>query len=74
MTMTDGMPHRDPVPEPEVQHLTAADLECRRRGILARLGVSREELAVRAAARSLAGDEWAAWGELQEIEFLMGAL
>lgn len=55
---------------PEVQDLTLSDLEERRREILERLGMTYEELAAKAAARSLVGDEWAAWEALREIDFL----
>lgn len=55
---------------PEVQDLTLSELNERRMGILERLGMTYEELADKAAARSLVGDEWAAWEELREIDFL----
>jgi hypothetical protein len=55
---------------PEVQDLTLSELDERRRGILEQLGMPYEELAAKAAARSLVGDEWAAWEALQEIDFL----
>lgn len=53
-----------------VQDVTLKDLRKRRREILQRLGMTYEDLAANAAARSLVGDEWAAWEELREIEFL----
>lgn len=56
---------------PEVQDLTLGELNERRREILNRLGVTYEEIAERAAARSLVGDEWAAWEALREIDFLL---
>ncbi len=55
---------------PEVQDLTLGELDERRRRILEQLGMPYEELAAKAAARSLVGDEWAAWEALQEIDFL----
>ena len=55
---------------PEVQDLSLSDLNERRSAILEHLGVSHEELAAKAASRSLVGDEWAAWEELREIDFL----
>lgn len=55
---------------PEVQDLTLSELDERRRGILERLGMTYEELADKATARSLVGNEWAAWEELREIDFL----
>ena len=53
-----------------VQNVTRRDLDKRRKRILADIGMSYEELAARAAARSLVGDEWAAWEEIKEIDFL----
>jgi hypothetical protein len=55
---------------PEVQDVTLSDLDEHRQKILDRLGMTYEELAEKAAARSLVGEEWAAWEELREIEFL----
>lgn len=56
---------------PHVQELTAQELEARREEILRQLGLSYEQLAGRAEARSLVGDEWAAWEEIREIDFLL---
>lgn len=53
-----------------VQDVTLKDLRKRRQEILGRLGMTYEDLSAKAAARSLVGDEWAAWEELREIEFL----
>lgn len=53
-----------------VQNVTNRDLDKRRKQILTDIGMSYEELAARAASRSLVGDEWAAWEEIREIEFL----
>jgi hypothetical protein len=53
-----------------VQNMTSRDLDKRRKQILTDIGMSYEELAARASARSLVGDEWAAWEEIREIEFL----
>jgi hypothetical protein len=53
-----------------VQNMTRRDLERLRKRILADIGMSYEDLAARAATRSLVGDEWAAWEEIREIEFL----
>jgi hypothetical protein len=55
---------------PQVQELSAEELDGRREEILRQVGLSYEELAARAEARSLAGDEWAAWEEIKEIDFL----
>jgi hypothetical protein len=53
-----------------VQRVTLRDLDKRRRQILSDIGMSYEELAAKAAARSLVGDEWSAWEEIREIDFL----
>jgi hypothetical protein len=53
-----------------VQNVTRRDLNKRRKAILARVGMSYEELAARAASRSLIGDEWTAWEEIRELDFL----
>lgn len=53
-----------------VQNVTLRDLDKRRRQILSDIGMSYEELAAKAAARSLVGDEWSAWEENREIDFL----
>jgi hypothetical protein len=55
---------------PHVQQLSSRDLSERRKAILKRVSMSYEELAAKAAARSLVGDEWAAWDEIREIDFL----
>lgn len=56
---------------PHVQELSREELSRRREAILERVGMSYEELAAKAAARSLVGDEWAAWEEIREIDFLL---
>jgi hypothetical protein len=53
-----------------VREVSLRDLNARRKAILNRIGMSYEELAAKAEARSLVGDEWAAWDEIQEIDFL----
>jgi len=55
---------------PHVREVSLKELNERRRAILGRVGMSYEELAAKAAARSLVGDEWAAWEEIREIDFL----
>jgi len=55
---------------PEVQDLSLSDLEERRGEILDHLGMTYDEIAAKAAARSLVGDEWAAWEAIREIDFL----
>jgi hypothetical protein len=53
-----------------VQDVSLKDLNKRRRAILDSIGMSYGELASKAATRSLIGDEWAAWEEIREIDFL----
>ncbi len=53
-----------------VQDVTRRDLNKRRKAILDRIGMSYDELASRAATRSLVGDEWTAWEEIRELDFL----
>ncbi len=55
---------------PHVQDMTLEELEQRRTEILADLGMSYDELAAKADGRSLIGDEWTAWEEIREIDFL----
>ena len=55
---------------PHVQDMTLEELDARRAEILGGLGMSYEELAARAERRSLIGDEWTAWEEIREIDFL----
>lgn len=54
-----------------VNEVTRAELEARRREILAELGVTHEDLARRARDSALVADEWHAWDKLREIEFLL---
>jgi hypothetical protein len=54
------------------REISLADLKARRQAILDRLGTSYPDLAARAEQRSLVGDEWSAWDELQGIDFLIG--
>jgi hypothetical protein len=56
-----------------VTEMTRRELERRRDEILESLGVSYTELAKRARAYTLVADEWAAWDEIREIEFLLAA-
>ncbi len=54
-----------------VHEVTREQLLDRRQAILRRLGVSYDDLARRAGAYSLVADEWSAWDELREIDFLL---
>ena len=55
-----------------LREVSREDLLARRQAILDRLGCSYPDLTGRAKARSLMGDEWSAWDELNEIDFLLG--
>jgi hypothetical protein len=55
---------------PRVQEVTLRELDARRKAVLKRVGMTYEELAAKAADRSLVGDEWAAWEEIREVDFL----
>lgn len=55
-----------------LREVSRDELLLRRRAVLERLGISYDELASRAEKRGLVGDEWSAWDELQEIDFLVG--
>jgi hypothetical protein len=50
--------------------MSLKELDKRRKSILDRIGMSYEELAAKADTRSLIGDEWTAWEEIREIDFL----
>lgn len=54
-----------------VTSVDRADLEERRKAVLEHLGLTREELRVRAETYSLTGEEWEALTEVEEIEFLL---
>ncbi|MGH3273564.1 MAG: hypothetical protein ACRDNZ_04465 [Streptosporangiaceae bacterium] len=53
-----------------IQEVSLKELDARRKAVLARIGMSYEELAAKAEARSLIGDEWSAWEEIREVDFL----
>jgi hypothetical protein len=53
-----------------MREVSLRDLEKRRAAILCEIGMTYEELADKAAAHALVGDEWAAWEEIREIDFL----
>jgi len=55
---------------PNVHEVSLQELNDRRTAILERLGMTYDDLAAKAEARSLIGDEWAAWEEIREIDFL----
>jgi len=55
-----------------VQEMTRDSLVARRTEILARLQMTRDELAAKIATSSLSADEWDAKDEIEGIEFLLG--
>jgi hypothetical protein len=55
-----------------VVEVSREELELRRKEVLDRLGISLQELAGKARAGSLVGDEWEAWQDLQDVGFLLG--
>jgi hypothetical protein len=54
-----------------VHEVTREQLRARRGEILDRVGVSYEDLAKRASEYAMVADEWSAWDELREIDFLL---
>lgn len=56
-----------------VVEATAKSLKARRKEILQRLDMTYEELAAKADDYSLVGEEWSAWEEIREIDFLLKA-
>jgi len=54
-----------------MHEVTREDLQGRRAAILRRVGSSYEDLARRASEYALVADEWSAWDELREIDFLL---
>ncbi len=54
-----------------VRHMSRGDLERRREEILQDRQLTRAELQAKADASALIGDEWAAWAEITEIEYLL---
>lgn len=54
-----------------IVEMSREELESRQKAILDKLGMTYEELAAKAKAHSLVADEWAAWEELREIDFLL---
>ena len=51
--------------------MSDGQLRARREEILSKLGVSLDELRVRAEKYSLVGDEYEAWEELESIAYLL---
>lgn len=56
----------------KIASLSDDQLRTRRSDILARLGVSMDDLRARAENYALVGDEHEAWEQLESIAFLLG--
>jgi len=54
-----------------VRRMSRSDLERRREEILQEHRLTRAELQAKVEAGGLVGDEWAAWAEITEIEYLL---
>jgi hypothetical protein len=55
-----------------IDHPTREQVHAQRAEILDRLGVTADELARRAEAGELVGEEWLAWAEVEELGYLLG--
>jgi len=55
-----------------IDHPTRAEVSAQRDALLARLGMTFDELARMAAAGELVGEEWVAWAEIEELGYLLG--
>lgn len=59
------------VPMSVVRRMSQGDLEKRREEILREHHLTRAELQAKVDSGGLVGDEWAAWAEITEIEYLL---
>jgi hypothetical protein len=57
----------------KVRRVTEEELTARRRAILKELGLSNEELAAKIESGGLVGREWAAWSEIEDIDYLLAS-
>jgi len=55
------------------RHVTRGELFARRREILATLGLTEEELTAKVNSGGLVGGEWAAWSEIEDIDYLLAS-
>lgn len=55
-----------------MEHPTRDEITAQRDQILHALGLTADELAERAAAGELVGEEWLAWAEVEELGYLLG--
>lgn len=56
-----------------VHHVTREELQRRREAILSRLGLTLDELQDKVDHGALVGDEWSAWSEIEDIDYLLGS-
>ena len=54
-----------------VYEVSREDLVARRKEILSKLSLTYDELKEKAEGHRLVADEWAAWEEIREIDFLL---
>ncbi len=54
-----------------VRKVTRKQLMARRAEILRELGLTSEELEAKVHAGGLAGSEWSAWSEIEDIDYLL---
>lgn len=52
-------------------HPTREEIEAQRQQILRNLGLTADQLAERAKAGELVGEEWLAWAEVEELGYLL---
>lgn len=55
----------------KVRKVTESDLVARRAEILHELGLTDDELQGKVRAGGLAGREWSAWSEIEDIDYLL---
>jgi hypothetical protein len=55
----------------KIRRVTESDLVARRAEILDELGLTDDELQSKVRAGGLAGREWSAWSEIEDIDYLL---
>jgi hypothetical protein len=55
-----------------IEHVSRDQLLNRKAAILAKIGLSEDELRARAESGGLVGDEWAAASAIEGIDYLLG--
>lgn len=56
----------------KIRRVTEDDLLARRAEILQEIGITSEELEAKVEQGGLAGREWSAWSEIEDIDYLLG--